>query len=139
MIRAAVGWGLTLILLLALAGCTSESASEERAADPQDDYGSLEVAIARLSGRYPEATDTAVRHDVLVSVYCSVVHGEPVPHDFGMFSSAGDRAVRSRVLGFVLRKRNATSGLTTEERIEALWGDSWGENVYLQPSDCGAL
>ena len=122
-----------------LAGCTGESATEERPPDRQDDYESLAFAVEQLRFRYPEASDTAVRDHVLLSVYCSVVHGEPVPREFGMFSSAGDQAVRSRVLGFVLRKRDVTSVLTTEERIETLWGDSWGENVYLRPSDCSGL
>jgi hypothetical protein len=127
-----------LILLLCVAGCMGES-GEEGLPSPLQDYESLEVAVELLGARYPEATDTAVRYHVLVSVYCSVVHGQPVPREFGMFSPAGDRAVRSRVLAFVLPKRTETSGLAEEERIEAVWGDSWGENVYLQPSDCPGL
>jgi hypothetical protein len=127
-----------LILLLCVAGCMGET-SEERSPSPLRDYESLEAAVELLGARYPEATDTAVRDQVLVSVYCSVVHGEPVPRQFGMFSPAGDRAVRSRVLAFVVPKRNETSGLTEEERIEAVWGESWGEDVYLQPSDCHGM
>jgi len=130
---------LALILLFVLTGCTGEGTTEQPSRDRAEDYESLRFAVERLSGRYPEATDTAVRDHVLVSVYCSVVHGKPVSRKFGMFSPAGDRAVRSRVLGFVLRNRDATSGLTEKERIEALWGDSWGEEVYLQPSDCNGL
>jgi hypothetical protein len=53
-----------------------------------------------------------------------------------MFSPEGDREVRSIVLGFVERTRDATVGLSKEERIEALWGDSWKTDVYLRPSDC---
>ncbi len=127
-----------LILLVVLTGCMGDS-SEERLPNPLRDYESLEAAVELLRARYPEATDSDVRDQVLVSVYCSVVHGEPVPREFGMFSPAGDRAVRSRVLAFALPKRNEISGLTEEERIAAVWGDSWGENVYLQPSDCNGL
>jgi hypothetical protein len=56
-----------------------------------------------------------------------------------MFSRAGDRAVRSLVLSFVLRARKATDRLTEEERIQAVWGESWGEDVYLEPTDCEPL
>ena len=132
-----MGWATiraraALILLVVLAGCGGDDAAEEHSTD----YQSLASAVEQLGFRYEEATDTAVRHDVLVATYCSVVHGEPVPSDFGMFSPEGDRAVQSRVNDFVLRAREALSGLTEEERIEAVWGADWGENVYLQPSDC---
>jgi hypothetical protein len=124
-----------VFLLLLAGGCAGEDGEEPTL---RSDYASMQLAVELLGAEYPEATDTAVRHDVLLAVYCSVVHGEPVPRDFGMFTPAGDEAVRSRVESFVQGSRSATSGLSEEERIEAVWGDSWGEDVYLEPRDCDA-
>jgi hypothetical protein len=133
-VDAATAKATTALLLSFVVGCAGESSTPERR-----DYEYMESALVGLRARFLEATDTAVRDNVLVSVYCSVVHGQPVPKTFGMFSPAGDRAVRSRVLAFVRRNRRATSGLTTDERIEALWGDSWGEDVSVQPSACNGI
>jgi hypothetical protein len=123
---------LALCVLAGCSGCGGDSADEQASLG----YEWVESAVATLAIRFPEATDTAVRHDVLVAVYCSVVHDEPVPDDFAMFSPEGDRAVRSHVRAFVSQARAATAGRSEEERIEAVWGDDWGENVFVQPSDC---
>ncbi len=97
------------------------------------------MAVEQLSVRFPEATDTAVRERVLLAAYCSVVHGEPVPSDFAMFSREGDQAVRAVVRDFVKRARAASAGLTKAERIELVWGGAWRRDVYLRASDCRSL
>jgi hypothetical protein len=133
-ITGACRWALILPLLLV--GCSGGNTDQERSPSARGDYEAVRVALERLSARFPEATDTAVQDSVLVSVYCAVVHGQPVPADFDMFSPEGDREVRSIVLSFVERTRDATLGLNKEERIEALWGDSWKSDACLTPSDC---
>jgi hypothetical protein len=127
-------WAPTLLFLIA--ACTGESTNQERSSNSRGDYELMRIALEGLTARYPEAADTAVGDRVLVSVYCSVVHGKPVPAEFGMFSPEGDREVRVLVLDFVQEHQDASTGLSKEERIQALWGDSWKTDVYLRPRDC---
>jgi hypothetical protein len=133
--RATTAGILMLILPLLVVACAGEdSARDDEPA--RADYRLVESGVARLETRYPEATDSAVRDSVLVAVYCSLVEGKRVPRQFEMFSAEGDRAVESVVRDFVRRARPSLEGLTTEERIEALWGDSWKRDVYVTRDDC---
>lgn len=129
---------LAVLLPFVLAGCTGGETGPEPPRAPVS-YEAVQNAVWQLSGRFPEATDTAVRDRVLVAVYCSVIHSRRVPTDFEMFSPAGDQAVRAVVLDFVQRARAETAGLSDAQRIRLLWGDAWRRDLYVRRSDCRGL
>lgn len=80
-----------------------------------------------------------VRNRVLFAVYCTIVQGDAVPTDYGMFTEEGDASVRAAVAAFVRTARGAAARLSPRQRIDALWGDAWGRDVLVSKSDCSSL
>jgi len=99
----------------------------------------LSARLFGLRSRYGEAEDTMVRNRVLFAVYCTIVQGDAVPTDYGMFTEEGDASVRAAVAAFVRTARGAAARLSPRQRIDALWGDAWGRDVLVSKSDCSSL
>jgi hypothetical protein len=80
-----------------------------------------------------------VRYRVLFAVYCTIVQGDAIPSDYGMFTDEGDAAVRAAITEFVRAARGPAAWLSPRQRIDALWGDAWGRDLLVSKSDCSSL